>query len=374
MRTTLATIRFHLPADALERVSFAYGPWQEAVFSVHVLVEPQRHPLHHPFIRRMRALPVSLRREMSALSFAFGAAPPGLGVILPDPLVRVPADTAETFHQVLEEVRALPEDTAAAGLADPVRIAAQHRLSDGSAVRMALEEPVAFFNRLCHVLSDYWDAAFEQEWQRWEPHLADSVAEAGRQLLEGGLPAFVRTLGPRVRAHSEGEGFDLDMTCAPQWGGSADQTNLEIEVTDDFTFVPSAFSWPHIWYAVTQPWPMGMTYHAPAVAMMASTPVPPPDLVGMLRACADDVRMHALRLIADRPRSTQELAPLVGVAEATLSKHLRHLTDAGILATRRDGHYVLYHLRRDRLVSMTTTLLTFLDADGEQKALGPEVA
>ena len=115
-RTTLATISFQLAPDSLERVAFAYGPWQETVFSLHVLVTPQHHPLHHPFIRRMRSLPVSLRRELAALSFAFGAAPPSLGTHLPNPLARFPTDTSETFHRALEEFRALPEDTAAGGV------------------------------------------------------------------------------------------------------------------------------------------------------------------------------------------------------------------------------------------------------------------
>ena len=290
----------------------------------------------------MCSLPVALRRELAALSFAFGAAPPSLGTHLPDPLARFPTDTSETFHRALEEFRALPEDTAAAGFAEALGIAAQHLPDDDPTVRMAREEPGPFVERLCGVLSDYWDAAFEHEWQRWEPHLAHNVAEARRLLLAGGLPAFVGTSGHACGALAERQSFRLDMSSAPQWGGpSQHQENLHVDITGRFTFVPSVFSWPHIWYSVAQPWPVGMTYHAPRVARMASSPPPPPALAGLLRACAEDVRLRALRLIADMPRSTQELAPLVGVTEATLSKHLRLLTDAGLLRPRRDGHYVL---------------------------------
>ena len=66
--------------------------------------------------------------------------------------------------------------------------------------------------------------------------------------------------------------------------------------------------------------------------------------MSVLRALADDTRLRALRLIAERPRSTQELAPLVGVTEAALSKQLRALADAGPLECQRDGYYVLYRL------------------------------
>jgi DNA-binding transcriptional ArsR family regulator len=360
---TLATIRFHLPADAIERISFAYGPLLETVYSLHVLVEPQRHPLHHPWVRRMRALPASLRQEMTACGFAFGAAPPGLGTALPDPLGRFPTDTSESFSDAVAALRKLPIETATAAFADVLAIAERHRPPTDPALRMAREDQLAFVERLCRLLEGYWAAAFEREWQRLEPQLAESVAEAGRLLLTGGLSAFVQTLGPRIRTHSDGQRIELDVSCAPQWGSAAEQADTDVTVTGGFTFVPSAFSWPHIWYGVDASWPLGMTYHAPFVSRQVRRRVPPVELVRFLRACGDDVRLPALRWIADRPRSTQELAPLIGISESTLSKHLRHLTEAGVLEPRRDGYYVLYHLRRDHLASLMGGLLAYLSPD-----------
>jgi DNA-binding transcriptional ArsR family regulator len=361
-KTTLATIRFHLPPDALERVHFSYGPVLEAVFSLHVLVEPQRHPLHHPFVRRMRALPVALRREIAACSFALGAAPPHLGAGLPDPLGRFPADTSESFEDGIAYLRGLPAETVAKEFAGALAVADQHRSArTDPALRLAHDDPAAFVERLCRLFEDYWEAAFENEWRRLEPHLAESVAEAGRLMLAGGLAAFTRTLGPRVHAHRDGEGFDLDMMCAPQWGSAVGQDDVDVTVTDSFAFVPSGFSWPHIWYSVEAAWPVGMTYHAPFVTSQARPRIPPADLVRVLRACGDDVRLRVLRWIAERPRSTQELAPLVGITESTLSKHLRQLTEAGVLEPRRDGHYVLYSLRRARLESLSESLQAYLD-------------
>jgi DNA-binding transcriptional ArsR family regulator len=108
-----------------------------------------------------------------------------------------------------------------------------------------------------------------------------------------------------------------------------------------------------------------MTYHVPVIDEQARPRVPPVELVRILRACGDDVRLRALRWIAERPRSTQELAPLIGITEPALSKHLRQLSDAGVLEPRRDGRYVLYQLRRDRLERLADSLLAFLDA-GDQ--------
>ena len=71
-------------------------------------------------------------------------------------------------------------------------------------------------------------------------------------------------------------------------------------------------------------------------------------------------RTRALKLIAERPRSTQELAPLAGISEAGLSKHLRQLADAGLVSSRRDGYYVLYRLVPERIDPLSDGLRRFL--------------
>jgi DNA-binding transcriptional ArsR family regulator len=358
----LTTIRFHLAEDAVERVSFAYCPRLEAVYSLHVLVEPQRHPLHHAWIRRMRGLPLALRRELAACSFAFGRAPPSVGTALPDLLTEFPTEAFELFEDGLAAVRALPEARVVAGLADAVAIGDKTASPQTqAALAQAHDDPMAFAERLCVLLEDYWAAAFAAEWDRLEPHLAASVAEAGRLMHDGGLYEFVESLGPRVRARRDHQGFDLELSCAPVWG-SAEGPDIDVTVRETFTFVPSVFSWPHIWYGIDDAWRQGLTYNVPQIEGEARPRIPPADLVRILRACGEDVRLRALRWIAERPRSTQELAPLVGITEPALSKHLRQLAEAGVLAPRRDGRYVLYELRRDRLERLTADLLAFLDA------------
>lgn len=86
----------------------------------------------------------------------------------------------------------------------------------------------------------------------------------------------------------------------------------------------------------------------------------PDSLVRGLRATADPTRLTILRLVAERPRSTEELAPLVGLSESGLSKHLRALTEAGLLSTRRQGWYVLYRIERERLTQLGDELLRYV--------------
>jgi DNA-binding transcriptional ArsR family regulator len=74
---------------------------------------------------------------------------------------------------------------------------------------------------------------------------------------------------------------------------------------------------------------------------------------------ADDTRLRALKLIAARERSTQELAPLVGISEAGLSKHLGLLARAGLVERRRQGYYVLYSLAAERIATLSDAVLLY---------------
>jgi len=107
--------------------------------------------------------------------------------------------------------------------------------------------------------------------------------------------------------------------------------------------VPSFFVWPHVRVNCDAPWPLALVYRAPHLTegLQGSTP---PELVRGLRALGDPTRLRILQQITRRPRSTQELARLVGLSEAGTSKQLRALAAAGILETRREGYYVVYSL------------------------------
>jgi DNA-binding transcriptional ArsR family regulator len=65
---------------------------------------------------------------------------------------------------------------------------------------------------------------------------------------------------------------------------------------------------------------------------------------------------------AESPRSTQELAPLLGITQAALSKQLRRLTEASVLQPRREGYYVVYSLVTGRIARLSPDLLAMLGA------------
>jgi DNA-binding transcriptional ArsR family regulator len=363
------TIEFRLPPHAAERLAFSYSPAMEAVLSLHVLIEPKHHPVQHEWVRAMRRLSPALKREIDLFAFAYRSYfpefffPPPTGGLsdfenelqrlrsLDDQLVRlefavpligsqagrvVPRDPAELETP---EVRHWLQESAAA-------------LGDETLARQLLEDPRVLLERFIALLGSYWQDAFEREWERIEPDLAASVSEAGRVISEQGLYPLLRSLWPEVRPDAGAGRFWLDRP---------HDHEVEIGPGDLLVLAPSVYVWPHVRVNCDPPWPLGLVFPASSILRESRPRIPPARLIGVLRALADDTRLRTLRLIAERPRTTQELAPLVGITEAALSKHLRTLAEAGLVERHRDGYYVLYRLVPDQVSALAPSLETFLD-------------
>jgi ArsR family transcriptional regulator len=71
-----------------------------------------------------------------------------------------------------------------------------------------------------------------------------------------------------------------------------------------------------------------------------------------LKALADPVRVRLMSMLmaqAETGVCTCDLAPAVGVSEATVSHHLKQLRDAGLVEGTRKGTNVFYRPRTDSL-------------------------
>jgi DNA-binding transcriptional ArsR family regulator len=306
----------------------------------------------------MRSLSPGLRRRIGELAFVYRRTMPdffspsadeGFGSF-EDELARMQSHDDETL--ALELLRPLYDHAGRRdnALLDDEEVRASVREAPALA-QLIFEDPRELARMLAELLADYWDEAFAAEWERLEPRLATAVSDAGRTIASEGLYALLRGLSPRLRVDASREEFGLDIP---------HDHRVEITGSNRLVLVPSAFVWPHVRVNCDDPWPLSVIYPASFVVADARPRIPSADLVQLLRALGDDTRLRALRLIAERPRSTQELAPLVGISEAGLSKHLRQLAQVGVVTTRRDGYYVLYSVDTDRLAPLSQTLLAFL--------------
>ena len=102
--------------------------------------------------------------------------------------------------------------------------------------------------------------------------------------------------------------------------------------------VPSAFSWDRPATITDPPWQPTLVYPARGVGTLWEEGEAAPDaLAGVLGATR-----AALLSALDAPRSTTDLARLLGLSPGGASQHLTALRAAGLVTARREGRSVLY--------------------------------
>jgi DNA-binding transcriptional ArsR family regulator len=362
------TIRFTLPPPDEEHVAFAYSPLLEAVLSLHVLAEPKHHPVQHRWVRRAQRLPAGLRREIEAFSFAFRSYFPEF--VFPDSTGGFAA-----FETELGQLSALPYELVAMEFSRPLRSGRAARdpaaldrpqvrteivrtadalpRSARQLARLVLDDPARLLSEFQQLLHHYWERAFAAEWRRIQDSLADAVSVAGRDIAAHGLHAALAGVSAELRPATADGAVTLSLA-------RSHDHEVRLSRGQHLVLVPSIYVWPHVRANCDPPWPLGLVYPAPAVREEGRVGIPPGQLLQVLRALADDTRLRMLKAVTERPRSTQELAPLLHISEATCSKHLRLLAEAGILHSRRDGYYVLYSLDHARLTSLMPSITEFL--------------
>lgn len=69
------------------------------------------------------------------------------------------------------------------------------------------------------------------------------------------------------------------------------------------------------------------------------------------RALGDATRLRLLRLVARGEVSCQELTRRIGLAQATVSHHLKVLAEAGLVAVRREGSFHWYRPLHEALAA-----------------------
>ncbi len=88
------------------------------------------------------------------------------------------------------------------------------------------------------------------------------------------------------------------------------------------------------------------------------------DLTQILKASSDTIRLHILRLLKRDSLAANELAQILSIKQSALSHHLKVMTQASWLCTRREGNTLFYRrsasLDKD-MASVQTSILSSLD-------------
>lgn len=358
------SIRLKLPPNEAEWIGFAYSPLFEQALALHVMSDPKHHALQAAFVRKSQRLDVGLRRDQRKFAFAFRAFPPpflqagipqgGLGF---DESLQLVAEMDPEL--ILSELLLVFSDGTqhAPGERlsiprDPLLEAARHVDAPAATVLAhAFESPVTFRDDLVRFLERYWERAFHMEWAKIDVQLADDVDHSVRLLATSGAEPMLRDMVPEIVWDRKARVATLRRK---------HEHLLEIDRVGGITFVPSVFSWPHVRVYCDDPWPISFVYPIRALRQ-PRTVIPPERLLDALQSLADGTRLELLRLTAQRPRSTQELAVLLSLSEAAVSRNLRIMAMSGLLQSRREGRYVLYSCVKEALEALTPELIRLVE-------------
>jgi DNA-binding transcriptional ArsR family regulator len=365
------TLDLHF-TDGSAQVDLDHSPLLELAFSLQVLAHPRQHTLHLPWVRRCRTLSPPLRDEIRVFApiFHFTKLPAFFGVGIGTGLFG-------GFADELAALRALPEEQLLSGIV----VASSHLRPAGAGVAFgddafrdralasaallggtraqlvgcAYTKRDILLGRLFGLLEGVWEEAFAQEWERIEPLLDEEAARCALLLAERGVGEVLRELGPDVRLSADGRSVSFSKA-------SPFDDELRLGSDDPLTLVPSIYAWPHVRVehdAGTAPW---IVYPTAALRSAARPALAEGQLLGLLRAMGDDTRLRILRLLAPQPRSTRELASLLSLSEAAVSRHLSKLAGSGLVKSRREGYYVLYSLQADTLGSVGPAVQEWVSA------------
>jgi DNA-binding transcriptional ArsR family regulator len=190
-------------------------------------------------------------------------------------------------------------------------------------------QPRKAVNQLADVLDLYWRRAIEPHWPRIRALLEADIAYRARRLTEGGAAALFADLHPTIAWREDEAILDAELPYRGHviLGGKG------------LLLVPSAFSWLGPATLTEKPWQPTLLYPARGIATLwdagaRRTPEALAGVIGQSRA--------ALLAELDAPRSTTDVARLVGITPGGASQHLGALRDAGLVAGRREGRVVLY--------------------------------
>src|SRR5680860_779373 len=79
--------------------------------------------------------------------------------------------------------------------------------------------------------------------------------------------------------------------------------------------------------------------------------------IRVMKALSEQNRVTILKLLGQKDLCVCEITALLGLAQPTISKHLKTLEDAGLVESARDGSWVNYHLADGKESTYAETML-----------------
>ena len=211
-----------------------------------------------------------------------------------------------------------------------------------------LEDVKSTKRKLRDFLYDYNSMVFARELYRIEPWLMKAIHELNEDYQVDPIIGL-NTIHPRFEVTNEEFVFYKALTYRRQF----DRVN-------SLTVYPSTFIAPHLLVSIDNP-DLVVYLHVDLPGAENKAAEVPEDLLLTLKALGDPTRLKITRLLLYHSYCTQQLVDELDLAKATVSKHLKLLEKAGIIASKRKGHFVFYRTVPSKLNMLRVDLDEFFD-------------
>ncbi|WP_019910623.1 ArsR/SmtB family transcription factor [Paenibacillus sp. HW567] len=335
-------------------VKTVVSPYHELLCSLHVLYQPEHHPKRLAWAKEIRAaMPAALLEDICTLGRLTDQ---WLGLMHPGH-----SGTPLTSTEGISLLKGLPD-------AELIHLLLRNKASLGTilewqqayergkfqsdsgpdeASAYLLLHLVSIRKQLIATLETYEQNYFRKEWDDVMPWI-DTAAAQFQEKVSRSAEKALNTLHPRLRA-SEGK-FTAQ---------KAETYYFAYEDLRHVYVLPSTFIFPHLLIDWTTD-----SLLLPLAVDMPDLPfseAPPEDLLRQFKALGDATRLRILKLLWQGPHCTKQLAPILGISEAAVSKQLKLLNEAGLTSAERKGNYLFYTSRKEAFDSLIVLQRQYLE-------------
>lgn len=174
----------------------------------------------------------------------------------------------------------------------------------------------------------------------------------------GGRAAVADTIEEKRAMLSKGAGWRDVVKSLPHFGTMAERVVAALPPDGEVVVVPSYFAHVGLIYDVPGYVLIGIRAEEPGRAARERSE----ELSRRLRALSDATRLAIVDSLRRRPLTITELSQRFGLAQPTVSNHVKLLRDAGIVTEERDGTRRNLVVRRDVARVLVDDLARVLDA------------
>lgn len=224
----------------------------------------------------------------------------------------------------------------------------QGRYLDLSSVKAYLSDIPKVRSRLMKILRQYWDEAFEHEWNKIKKYIRKVILNQEVILKEQSTESYIMSL------HSDIKIVDGSIVLRKDIDFKQDMSLVR-----RFHIFPSVFTAPHLMLNISGNIVTiyyNLNYHS--VEMSESVPK---EVMEGLKAISDGTRLKIMKYLRNSEATTQELSQVIGLDASTISLQLKVLKRANLLSKRKVKKFVYYSFIEENLKDIWRKTTDFLE-------------